>query len=165
MRMGVWPTRPIMRANGPTRAWRTAMEKGLDSRHAIITAASTRRSLAACVDAAAVAAMAVARELGRLGSLSFFSLAPPMTMLLAQQLLGSRCQRTMHRMGKQAGMPEQQVQIKPAPSGNRIVTRHQIHSWTNMHAILHSQAAAQQKKEKIKSWSNPDKGYHLSLSM
>nr|CAB3469366.1 unnamed protein product [Digitaria exilis] len=62
--MGVWPTRPIMRANGPTRAWRTAMEKGLDSRHAIITAASTRRSLAACVDAAAVAAMAVARELG-----------------------------------------------------------------------------------------------------
>ena len=48
-------------------------EKGSDSRHAIITAASTRRSLAACVDAAAVASMAVARELGRLASfLSFF---------------------------------------------------------------------------------------------
>jgi len=48
-------------------------EKGSDSRHAIITAASTRRSLAACVDAAAVASMAAARELGRLASfLPFF---------------------------------------------------------------------------------------------
>jgi hypothetical protein len=25
-------------------------------------------------------------------------------------------------MGKQAGMPEQQVQLKPAPSGNQMVT-------------------------------------------
>lgn len=80
MRPGAWPTLvdharalTAQLVHGHGRAHSVAEKGGSDSRHAIITAASTRRH-AMRRRRAAVASMAVAREVGRL--LSFFSLAP-----------------------------------------------------------------------------------------
>ncbi|RCV20014.1 hypothetical protein SETIT_4G021800v2 [Setaria italica] len=128
-RTRVWPTRPIMRANGTTRAWRTGAEKGSDSRHAIITAASTRRSLAACVDAAAVASMAVARELGHALCIGWGN---------RQACLSNKCRSSQHHLG----------------IGLRLITR-AIHGRRCMQSSLPKPQHNRKEKDKVTNMTKP----------